>query len=573
MTLVAGIDVGNATTEVVIADCSTVPPTPLAWDRAPTRGRKGSARALEAGVELLRRVERRVGLTADAIALAPQHPVDTLSATVPSPPVDTGRLAVLASGRPTPSGRGVGVGRPVAVELEPDAAAGPVVLVATDPLGYSATAAQVNSWLSSGADVVGVLLAGDEAVLVSRRLRAPLPVLDQVDTGAALTALLVAVEVAEPGRPLRELSDPVRLVAMLGLAPIEHPHAEAAARAVRGSRDAAIAVLAGPRDLPVEGPVATVTTADGSTVDLLPHLASLREGGATDVVRCRLPRPDGSLSGHEVADLWGVDLTALGERAVARPGAINDRSVALALLAPPPREGESQGGVVAALKVLDRRFVWAGTEAEAALAGALTTPGAQRSAVVVDIGAGTIDVVLPSGMGMVLAGAGELLTASVAELLGISRGQAEWVKRGPCERVEAPHVVVDESGLRRFTDEAASTGSVGWLVAPGPAGPLPFEQRLAPSEWRTLRLTLKQELVGGNIRRAVGTGVGASDVIVVGGPAGDDEVLDCVARALPGAIPGRGNVAGTLGHRWAVAYGLVVLASLGLADAAGSTHD
>ena len=68
-------------------------------------------------------------------------------------------------------------------------------------------------------------------------------------------------------------------------------------------------------------------------------------------------------------------------------------------------------------------------------------------------------------------------------------------------------------------------------------------------------------MLGDNIARGgVGrVGGGAGDVIVVGGPAGDDEVLDCVARALPAAVPGRGDVAGLLGHRWAVAYGLVVL--------------
>jgi sugar (pentulose or hexulose) kinase len=47
-------------------------------------------------------------------------------------------------------------------------------------------------------------------------------------------------------------------------------------------------------------------------------------------------------------------------------------------------------------------------------------------------------------------------------------------------------------------------------------------------------------------------------VVVVGGPAGDDEVLAAVARALPeGVAVGRGNVAGSLGHRYAVAYGLL----------------
>jgi len=45
---------------------------------------------------------------------------------------------------------------------------------------------------------------------------------------------------------------------------------------------------------------------------------------------------------------------------------------------------------------------------------------------------------------------------------------------------------------------------------------------------------------------------------VVGGPAGDDEVLSAVSRALPaGTAVGRGDVGGTLGHRYAVAYGLL----------------
>ena len=48
---------------------------------------------------------------------------------------------------------------------------------------------------------------------------------------------------------------------------------------------------------------------------------------------------------------------------------------------------------------------------------------------------------------------------------------------------------------------------------------------------------------------------------MVGGPAGDDEALGCVARALPPGTPvGRGDTAGVLGHRHAVAYGLALTA-------------
>jgi hypothetical protein len=50
-------------------------------------------------------------------------------------------------------------------------------------------------------------------------------------------------------------------------------------------------------------------------------------------------------------------------------------------------------------------------------------------------------------------------------------------------------------------------------------------------------------------------------VLVVGGPAGDDEVLRVVDAVLPEDVGlGRGNVAGVLGHRYAVAWGLVLTA-------------
>jgi hypothetical protein len=53
-------------------------------------------------------------------------------------------------------------------------------------------------------------------------------------------------------------------------------------------------------------------------------------------------------------------------------------------------------------------------------------------------------------------------------------------------------------------------------------------------------------------------------VLVVGGPAGDDELLGVLLRALPGGVPvGRASVGGTLagppaGHRYAAAVGLAL---------------
>jgi sugar (pentulose or hexulose) kinase len=73
------------------------------------------------------------------------------------------------------------------------------------------------------------------------------------------------------------------------------------------------------------------------------------------------------------------------------------------------------------------------------------------------------------------------------------------------------------------------------------------------------------EAIGGNVLRTLRTlDADPRTVIVVGGPAGDEEVLSALARALPdGVAIGRGNVGGTLGHRYAVAYGLLSLLQVG----------
>jgi hypothetical protein len=204
------------------------------------------------------------------------------------------------------------------------------------------------------------------------------------------------------------------------------------------------------------------------------------------------------------------------------------------------------------------------TEPGAARLGALTTPGARPDAAVVDVGAGTIDVIAP-GAEVVAAGAGELLTAAVAETLGISRAAAEWVKRGPCLRVDGGQRFEAEDGGRGFLDRPAPASAAGTLAVMGPAGLLPFDRRHSPAEWRAVRLRLKQAVFAVNLRRALATlGAALGQVLVVGGPAGDDEMLGVLLRSLPSAVAvGRGNVGGTLagipaGHRYAAALGLAL---------------
>jgi len=554
--IVAGIDIGNSTTEIVIVDSASTPPRPIAWDRVPTRGRKGSADAAAASAVVLRRLARRADVLVERVVIAPQHAVDSSTLLLPDPPRDTGRLQILGAGRSTPAGVGFGVGRPVAIEDDPITDGTSVILVARDPRGYRVTSERIHVWFEAGADVAGILLAGDEAVLVSNRLPSRVPVIDQVDPLLALSMILVAVEVS--GSSLRELTDPVRLAALLGLDPEEHPTAEIISEQLRGLRDAAVAIS--PHRVVLAATDRTggqVSFNDGSARTLLEF--SRMPGPARSARSIRLP---GSGSEQVITDSWAVDLDTVTDSAAMRPQAVDGRAIALATLTE-YREDFIDGPARTLAAHLAVQVTRVATESRAARVGALTTPAARPGALILDLGGGTIDVAPADSAEVVVAGAGDLLTAAVAHLLDIPRGAAEWVKREPSARLDGPHVLVGEDGVRRFVDVPVPSDAVGALVVPGPAGLLPFHSRLAPGEWRMLRQHLKRAVISDNVSRAATDIATDVDVLLVGGPAGDVELLDMVVRALPGCVPGRADVAGELGHRWAVAYGLTVLDQLG----------
>jgi hypothetical protein len=553
--VVAGVDVGNTTTEVVLVDAAVSPPVPLLRDRAPTRGGKGSETSLHGAVTLVRRLERRLGRPAELVAAAPQRPVDTRAVSLPEAAPATGRLVVVRAGGATPGGAGTAVGAPRWADDAPAAGAGSVVLLARAGFGFERTVAATRAWAAAGADVRGLLLADDEGVLVAARLDRSLPVADEVDVAAVAGARLVAVEVRAPGHPLLDLVDPIRLSALLGLDPSERRDAVTVA-------DTLADVSRGVVALGVSVPAAWV--ADPGEMTLRSGGGSQRlaaaELGRLGVGAVASWRPPGG-SAQDVDDLWAVELRDVAASVAARVDPTTARALVVAAL---HGGGPAVDPAVVLGGELGRPVVTLPAEAAAARAGALTTPGARTEALVVDLGGGTFDVVGRGGREVVVAGAGEMLTVAVATYLGLPRGAADWVKRGPCSRLEAPQVLLAEDGSRRFLDRPAPAGSVGSLVAAGPAGLLPFGGAMAPAEWRALRLRTKQRVLADNVARAVRSlGERPADVLLVGGAAADEELLGLLRPVLPGAAVGRGDVAGGLGHRYAVAYGLVLLATAG----------
>jgi len=391
--------------------------------------------------------------------------------------------------------------------------------------------------------------------LLANRLPRPVPVVDEVEVAAVLAAERVAVEVAAEGRPLGVLTDPLRLRVAFGLPEEELAGAAELARLLFDATNAVVTVggPGGATGRPQESQ-AWIELAHGGRLPFLEALPLVRAGEVGAAGAYALPP---TCEPHEVDDLWAVDLAAVGSAVQARVGAARHRPVTLAALRSEAPYADPATALAELLGVPVRTL---GSEARAASAGALSTPGAGSGSLVVDLGGGTIDVVSATDHA-VAAGAGHLLTEAVAALTGTTSAAAEWVKRGPAYRVEAPQVLLAEDGTRTFRDRPAPPETVGRLVVPGAAGLLPFSPTLAPGEWRALRVRLKVELVGANVARGLRTlGEEARSVVVVGGLAGDEEILAAVAGALPpGTAVGRGDVAGSLGHRYAVAYGLALL--------------
>ena len=561
MTVVAGIDVGNNTTEIVLALVRDRAVEPIAHVQAPTQGRKGSRESLEGAAALLHRAEVDAKLAANELVLSTLRPVDT--ATAPLPAASSPRSPVRSLRRPdasTPAGTGSGVGRHVPLrDLCGDVLDGPAIVSVDSATDFEVAAREISRASAIGWHIVGVIAEQDDAVLIRHRIPIDVPVVDEVDLDGLPPGVLIAVEVVTEGRAYRAMADPIALSAALCLG---HGQLHDVAEFTRELADSpAIAVTA--RTGPVQGPAVDDDYVDctvaGEVVRYPPAQAHsiLRLEPPGSVVRVRLRAIPAAENGIAVDDAYFTDLASIDNGAWLRRGVAETRGTVVALLA-----ADHVSDAAATLQVLTGRPARTiASEPEAAARGARTTPGLPPDAIVCDIGGGTIDLVGPDRT-VVAAGAGETITIAVARVLGIPRALAERVKRTPAVRVESPHVAHEEDGRRVFLDGTAPADAIGRLCTRGSAGLVPFSSRLAAEEWRSLRLAIKQETVAANIARCLKAFDRAPTALVLaGGGALDDELLRAVGESLRAAeiVVGRADIDGVHGPRFAVASGLVHL--------------
>ncbi len=553
--LVAGVDVGNSTTEVALARVEPGrAPEWLFVARCPTTGAKGSVECAAGIAELLDRAERRIGARAQLALLAELHPVQTEL-------LELGRLEELALERTaiarpasdTPSGSGVGAGRLTGLEqLGGPPSAGDVIAVIGRE-DFDHVAARLRDARERGWRIAAAIVETDDGVLIGNRFDTSLPIVDEVGDVAGLPlGATAAVEVAEAGASISVLSDPLRLGLLLGFDPDQARAARTAARAVAGHRAAIVVRTARAQETrPSSDGAVILVAADGAEQPLQAH-ADPPPPGEIAAIR--------GAAGDRASLLdvvWRQLPTAPEDPRLARRLA-RRQAIAIALL----ERGES-GDLLDALADLcpDGARVVA-REPDAAMLGAATTPGAGRAPFVVDLGGGTVDLHRAEGA-IATAGGGDLVTRICAGLLGSQLALAERAKRHRSARVETPFTLHHEDGSRSFLGEPAPPETLARLCALDGKRLLALPAQLAPEVWCRLRQAAKRAVLAFNVRRAIDAvgGVPRGElVLLIGGCATDPEVVDLVAAELEelDLAVARGNVLGRHGPRAAVAVGLVL---------------
>jgi hypothetical protein len=557
--IVAGVDVGNSTTEVAIARVEPGrDPEWLLVLRRPTSGSKGSVACAQGVTELIDQAERRLGERPHRILLAELHPVET--ALLELGRIEEhglGRAAVARPASATPSGLGVAVGalRSLA-ELGEAPGRGPVLAVVGE-VDFEDAAVRLGRARERGWTIAGVIVQRDDGVLIGNRFDRDIPVVDEVADAADLPlGALAAIEVAPAGSSVVDLADPLRVAVLLGLTPEEARAARRAARALAGHRAAIVVRLehaATPREV-AQTPM-TLVTASGAEAPF-DERADVPAPGVVAAIRGAAGEYD------RLLDVCWVPLPVPGDDpGFARRLAFR-RAVAIALL----RRGEPDDLVAALAALCAGGAVVVARESEAAVLGASTTPGAGVTPFVLDLGGGTCDLHRQAGtheQAIVTAGAGELVTRICGALLGCDPALAERAKRFRSARVETPFILHHEDGSRAFLAEPAPAAAVARLCIADGKELRPVPASLAPEVWGGLRRAAKRDVIARNVQRAIGAAGGVPRgelVTLVGGCAVDAEVVDVVAAELADldVTVARGDVLGRHGPRAAVAVGLVL---------------
>ncbi|HFT4366235.1 TPA: propanediol dehydratase reactivase alpha subunit PduG [Klebsiella quasipneumoniae] len=600
MRYIAGIDIGNSSTEVALATLNEAGALTITHSAlAETTGIKGTLRNVFGIQEALALVAKRAGISVSDISLIRINEATPVIGDVAMETITETIITestMIGHNPKTPGGAGLGVGITITPqELLTRPADAPYILVVSSAFDFADIASVINASLRAGYQITGVILQRDDGVLVSNRLEKPLPIVDEVlYIDRIPLGMLAAIEVAVPGKVIETLSNPYGIATVFHLNAEETKNIVPMARALIGNRSAVVvktpsgdvkarAIPAGNIELLAQGRSVRVDVAAGAEaimkavdgcgkLDNVTGESGTNIGGMLEHVRQTMAELTNKASSEIfIQDLLAVDtsvpVSVTGglagefslEQAVGIASMVKSDRLQMAMIA---REIEQKLNIDVQI---------GGAEAEAAILGALTTPGTTRPLAILDLGAGSTDASIINPKGEIiathLAGAGDMVTMIIARELGLEdRYLAEEIKKHSLAKVESLFHLRHEDGSVQFfsTPLPPAVFARVCVVKPDELVPLPGD--LALEKVRAIRRSAKERVFVTNALRALrqvsptGNIRDIPFVVLVGGSSLDFEVPQLVTDALAHyrLVAGRGNIRGSEGPRNAVATGLIL---------------
>ncbi|EAB2604442.1 propanediol dehydratase reactivase alpha subunit PduG [Salmonella enterica] len=600
MRYIAGIDIGNSSTEVALARQDETGALTITHSAlAETTGIKGTLRNVFGIQEALALVAKRAGINVSDISLIRINEATPVIGDVAMETITETIITestMIGHNPKTPGGVGLGVGITITPEeLLTRPADSSYILVVSSAFDFADIANVINASMRAGYQITGVILQRDDGVLVSNRLEKSLPIVDEVlYIDRIPLGMLAAIEVAVPGKVIETLSNPYGIATVFNLNADETKNIVPMARALIGNRSAVVvktpsgdvkarAIPAGNLELQAQGRTVRVDVAAGAEaimkavdgcgkLDNVTGEAGTNIGGMLEHVRQTMAELTNKPSSEIfIQDLLAVDtsvpVSVTGglagefslEQAVGIASMVKSDRLQMAMIA---REIEQKLNIDVQI---------GGAEAEAAILGALTTPGTTRPLAILDLGAGSTDASIINPKGEIiathLAGAGDMVTMIIARELGLEdRYLAEEIKKYPLAKVESLFHLRHEDGSVQFfpTPLPPAVFARVCVVKPDELVPLPGD--LALEKVRAIRRSAKERVFVTNALRALrqvsptGNIRDIPFVVLVGGSSLDFEVPQLVTDTLAHyrLVAGRGNIRGSEGPRNAVATGLIL---------------
>ncbi|MHH78098.1 propanediol dehydratase reactivase alpha subunit PduG [Salmonella enterica] len=600
MRYIAGIDIGNSSTEVALARQDETGALTITHSAlAETTGIKGTLRNVFGIQEALALVAKRAGINVSDISLIRINEATPVIGDVAMETITETIITestMIGHNPKTPGGVGLGVGITITPEeLLTRPADSSYILVVSSAFDFADIANVINASMRAGYQITGVILQRDDGVLVSNRLEKSLPIVDEVlYIDRIPLGMLAAIEVAVPGKVIETLSNPYGIATVFNLNADETKNIVPMARALIGNRSAVVvktpsgdvkarAIPAGNLELQAQGRTVRVDVAAGAEaimkavdgcgkLDNVTGEAGTNIGGMLEHVRQTMAELTNKPSSEIfIQDLLAVDTSVPVSVTGGLAGEFSlEQAVGIASMVKSDRLQMAMIALEIEQKLnIDVQI--GGAEAEAAILGALTTPGTTRPLAILDLGAGSTDASIINPKGEIiathLAGAGDMVTMIIARELGLEdRYLAEEIKKYPLAKVESLFHLRHEDGSVQFfpTPLPPAVFARVCVVKPDELVPLPGD--LALEKVRAIRRSAKERVFVTNALRALrqvsptGNIRDIPFVVLVGGSSLDFEVPQLVTDALAHyrLVAGRGNIRGSEGPRNAVATGLIL---------------